>query len=133
MIWSSCSFFRPVRTSTSTPRSRKMATAAGESSSAISTRGMRGHLQEGGAPHLRSAAKFSYQAKSSRRGSGRGELGSDGGEGPVEPRRQRLQVGGVDGGPAPDPQARRGVAVAGGVEGGVFLLQHRGELLGEVR
>ena len=34
----------------------------------------------------------------------------------VEPRQERGDVGKLDGGAAPDPQARRGVAVAGSVQ-----------------
>jgi hypothetical protein len=51
-------------------------------------------------------------------------------QGPVEPGPERLDVGGVDGRAAPDAQARRGVAVAGDVEGGAFLLEQlHGHLL----
>src|SRR6188768_1260979 len=60
------------------------------------------------------------------------ELGRDGGEGPVEPGRQGLDIRGVDGGAAPDAQAGRGVAVAADVEGGALFLELGRQLLGEV-
>ena len=41
-------------------------------------------------------------------------------EGPVEPGRQRLDVGRLDGGAAPDAQARRGVAIGADVVGDAF-------------
>ena len=53
------------------------------------------------------------------------------GVGPVEPGPERLDIGGVDGRAAPDAQARRGVAIAGDVVGGAFLLEQAGDLLDE--
>src|SRR4051812_38804982 len=100
---------RPGRTSTSTPRPWKMPTAAGLSSSATRTLGI-------GATPERS-----------------GERGEGAGEGPVEPRRQPLDIGGLDGGAAPDPQARRRVAVAGDVVGDPLLVEEPGQLLDEAR
>ena len=49
--------------------------------------------------------------------------------GPVEPRPERFDVGGVDGRAAPDAQARRGVAIAGDVVGRAFRLEQLGEAL----
>ncbi len=53
-------------------------------------------------------------------------------EGPVEPGAERLDVGGVDGGAAPDAQARRRVAVAGDVVGDALGLEELGHALDEV-
>ncbi len=53
------------------------------------------------------------------------------GEGPVEPMRQRFEVGGLDRRPGPDTQARRRVAVGADIEGHAFLLQRRDHGLGE--
>src|SRR5690348_7397305 len=55
------------------------------------------------------------------------------GEGPVEPGRERLDVGRLDGRAAPDTQARRRIAVMTEVETGTFLFEQAGELLGERR
>ena len=52
-------------------------------------------------------------------------------EGPVEPGAERLDVVGVDGGAAPDAQARRGVAIGGDVVGRAFELEQRVDLLGQ--
>src|SRR3954468_9465890 len=92
MIACNSSDFRPTRVATSTPRSRKMASAAGLSWSAISTLGM--------------AAPISRRLRSS------GEPLPGLGEGPVQPGQERLAVVGLDRGPAPDAQPRRRVAVA---------------------
>ena len=62
----------------------------------------------------------------------RDQAARGGGEGPVEPRRQRLDVGGLDRGAAPDPQARRRVAVAGDVVGDALGLEELGHPLDEV-
>src|SRR5580692_8037685 len=149
MIFKSSSLARPVRTSASTPRVRKMATAAGESWSAMRTLGVMGGLQtlplEGRWPRERPGGGFSTRWRWWRQtptpdpspqgggALGRREFGSEGGEGPVEPGRQRAQVVGVDRGAAPDAQARRRIAVAADVERDALLLQQRGEALGEVR
>src|SRR4051812_29749684 len=115
----SSSFERPVLMSVSTPRWRKMSTAAGLRLSAMSTRGM-GRIPCG---------KSSRPGREDRVGlwdgppSGGFEFGDDGGEGPVEPGGQCVDVGGVDGCAAPDPQARRGVAVAADVQRHAFLLE----------
>src|SRR6185369_8105428 len=53
------------------------------------------------------------------------------GEGPIEPRRQRLDVARLHRGAAPDAQARRGIAIVGDVVGDAFLLHDAGERLGE--
>ena len=51
-------------------------------------------------------------------------------EGPVEPRTERFDVGGVDGGAAPDAQPRRGIAIAADVIGGVLRLEGFCDVLG---
>ena len=55
-----------------------------------------------------------------------------GGEGPVEPRHQRRDVGGLDRGAAPDAQARRRVAVAADVVGDALGLEQLGHPLDEI-
>ena len=52
---------------------------------------------------------------------------------PVEPGRQRFDILRLDGGAAPDAQARRRVAIVGDVVGDAFLLEQAGERLGEGR
>src|SRR6476659_2076589 len=51
------------------------------------------------------------------------------GERPVDPLRQQRDVGGFHGGAAPDPQARRRIAVIGEVITRAFLLHESHELL----
>src|SRR3954453_17477689 len=97
----SSSFFRPVRTSASTPRSAKTRTAAGLSSSAMSTLGM------------------TWGIRGSLKGSG--EAGLRLGEDPGEPGGERLEVGRFHRGPAPEAQARGRVAVARDVVGDAGL------------
>ena len=53
--------------------------------------------------------------------------------GPVEPRTERLDVGGLDRGAAPDAQARRGVAIGADVEGDALALEALHEAGGETR
>ena len=101
-------------TSTSTPRSWKMCDGGGRklvgdedagpwlASPCGREKGRRPSARGGVSPSSRSWPK-----SSGLRLRRPGEFGRDGGEGPVEPGRQRLEVGGVDGGAAPDPQARR--------------------------
>ena len=55
------------------------------------------------------------------------------GVGPVEPVRERFDVGALDGRAAPDPQARRRIAVGADVVGDAFLLERCGNALGERR
>src|ERR1700733_901117 len=55
------------------------------------------------------------------------------GERPIEPRRQYLDVGGLDGRTTPDAQAWRRVAVVGEVVAGALLLDRGGERLGKSR
>src|SRR4051794_26459341 len=105
----SSSFFMPTRMSASTPRSAKMRTAAGLSSSAMSTLGMVVPIA----------------------GKGGSEAGPGGLERPVEPGHQRLEVGGLDGGAAPEPQAGRRVAVARDVVGDLLLGEQLGHVLDE--
>src|SRR5919199_2951624 len=98
---------RPGLKSTSMPRRRKISTAAGESLSEMSTLGT-GMLL---------------------RGLGGCLLGFDLRQSPVEPGQQRLDVGGLDGGTAPDAQARRRVAVGADVERDALLFQKGGDPL----
>ncbi len=86
--------------STSTPRSLKICTAAGESASEMRTLG---------GIALRRLRQRVLAL----------------GEGPVEPRRQRLDVGALDGRAAPDAQARRRIAIGVDVVGDALLLQAR--------
>src|ERR1700722_17552478 len=141
MICRSSSLLRPVLTSTSTPRALKMSMAAGESWSEMRTRGGIGMAL------MKLLARLLGEDPNGKRGArpppARGgggkhlgrlqQLVGDGGEGPVEPGRQRFEVGGLHRAAAPDAQARRGVAIGGGVEGHAFLFQKVGELLGELR
>src|SRR3954453_20023020 len=48
---------------------------------------------------------------------------------PVEPRPERFDVGGVDGRPAPDAQARRRIAIRGDVVGRVFAFEQLADSL----
>ena len=48
-------------------------------------------------------------------------------ERPIEPGKCRLQIGGLHGRATPQPQARRRVAVAAGIEGGRLVVQGPGE------
>src|SRR5579872_1811577 len=132
MILSRSSLARPVLTSASTPRAAKMSMAAGESLSAMRTRGGISNLgSEAPSPSWREGL---IEAKGEDSRSGRLEdLVGDGGERPVEPGRQRVEVGRVDRPTAPDAQARGRVPVGGGVECDAFLLQKVGELLGKLR
>src|SRR6516165_240501 len=92
--------------STSTPRSLKICTAAGDSASEMRTLGAIG---------LRSVLP--------RR------LGL--GVRPVEPDRQRFDVGALRGAAAPHPQTRRRVAIGVDVVGDALLLQRRGDAFDE--
>src|SRR5206468_3481783 len=49
--------------------------------------------------------------------------------GPVEPGAERCDIGRLDRTAAPDPQTRRGVAIAGDVIGRIFDLEQAGDLL----
>src|SRR5580658_9464056 len=92
--------------STSTPRSLKMATAAGDSASEIRTLGAIG---------LRSLRQ---------RGLGLGV-------GPVEPQRQRLDVAALHGRAAPHPQTRRRIAIGVDVVGYGLFLERGGDAFDE--
>src|SRR5262249_10109811 len=98
--------FSPVRTSTSTPRCLKIATACWLSSSAIRTFGMC-------APRL---ARSWMQLR----------------PGPVEPGEQGLEVRGLDGGAGPDAQAGWGVAIGADVVGDALLRQQVGDAAGRL-
>src|SRR5215210_4163253 len=99
---------RPGLKSTAMPRRRKISTAAGESLSEMRTLG-------GTALLLRCLRGCVF--------------GFDLLQGPVEPGQQGFDVGGLDGGAAPDAQPRRRVAVGAGVERDAFLLQEARECL----
>src|ERR1700743_911255 len=156
MILASSSLSMPGFTSTSTPRSLKMATAAGESLSEMSTRGMgtsfkrplrpsplRGRLHREVMTDQRSRAKRKLQpgtrgASLPREGEGRrssrfGELGFFLAEGEIEPWRQRLEIGCLDGSAAPDTQAWRRVAVRTNIERDLFFFEEARESFGESR
>ena len=96
MIAFSSSGVWPVLTSTSMPRSRKIARGVGV--------------------HLVGNEDFGLGRDSV-------DIAVTVGEGPVEPRTERFDIGGVDGRAAPDAQARRGVAVTGDVVGAPSLLE----------
>src|SRR5712671_5981097 len=104
MASSSASGLRPVRTSASMPRSPKISTARGLSSSAIRTLGMRETLSclVGSGTHLLVR--------------------------PLEPREQGFEIAALDGGAGPDPQARRRLAVRRDVVGDALLLEQLGDL-----
>ena len=53
--------------------------------------------------------------------------------GPVEPQRQRFDIGALDGRAAPDAQARRRVAIGGDVVGDAFLVERGGDAFDEGR
>src|SRR5687768_14346548 len=89
--------FSPTFSSTSTPRWRKIWTAAEDNSSAIRTLGISLFL------------------------SGNRVLG--GGECPVEPGHQLLHIGALNRRAAPDAQSRRRIAIGADVEGDALLLQ----------
>src|SRR6516164_6177859 len=91
--------FRPGLKSTSQPRSEKISTERGLSSSEMRTLGF---------------AIFALDLC----------------VGPVEPRQQGLQITLLDGGAAPDAQARRGVAIGTDVVARLLALQEVGHLLG---
>src|SRR5215472_574848 len=92
--------------STSTPRSRKICTAAGERASEMRTRG------------VMASRRLQQRVLAS-------------GKRPVEPERERLDIGALDGRAAPDAQAGRCVAVGIDVVGDAFLLQRGGHALDE--
>src|SRR5215475_3055299 len=113
MMDSSSAAGRPMRTSVSMPRSRKISAARGLRSSEIRTRNM------------------SWSSMKTRDcGSW---LAAGLGEGPVEPGQERLDVRGLDRGAAPDAQAWRRVAIGADVEGNPFRLEPVGDGLGESR
>src|SRR6478736_9976920 len=142
--------------STSTPRSLKICTAAGESASEMRTLGFvigygsfenelssrpkrrlvrkaGTHTPGGGYGSRVGAAKgrFCPGRRLGKLG-GLGERGLGLGKGPVDPLRQQRNVFRVHGGAAPDPQARGRIAVMREIVAGAFLLHERHELLGEI-
>src|SRR5271166_3612538 len=137
MILASSSLSSPGLTSTSTPRSSKMATAAGESLSEMRTRGAMVKASELAAsgPRMRereSGRRPALTRVESKPRSGRfGELALLESKGVVEPEGQRFDVGGFDRRAAPDAQAGRRIAIGADVEGDLLLLERAGERLGE--
>src|SRR5471032_1824630 len=110
MIARSSAGLRPGLKSTSQPRSAKISTARGDSSSEMRTLGL------------------AICGISS--GCFRAEFLFDLAIGPVEPRQQRLEIALLDGGAAPDAQTWRRVAVGADVVAGFLGLQQIGHLLG---
>src|ERR1043166_5437988 len=109
MISASWSLSRLGLTTVSTPRSAKICTAAGESLSEMRTRGA-----------MAASRRFAQCVLALR-------------ERPIEPRGERLDVGGLDGRAAPYAQARRRVAIESDVVGDAFLLERRRHATGEGR
>src|SRR5215467_14330548 len=94
--------------STSTPRSLKICTAAGDSASEMRT------LGDMASRRLRQSVLAL-------------------GESPVEPQRQRLDVGALGGRAAPDAQARWSIAIRVDVIGHALLVERGGDALDERR
>src|SRR5262249_6349200 len=138
--------------STSTPRSLKICTAAGESASEMRTLGFDmivipwniESVVPAEAP-LGAQSRDPYSVlwlwvparaslgRDDRRGSSRlRQRGLGLGKGPVDPLREQFDIPCFDSGAAPDAQASRRVAVIREVEAGVFLFHQRHQLLGEV-
>src|SRR5271168_3816300 len=139
MILASSSLSRPGLTSTSTPRSLKMATAAGESLSEMRTREVMGLMTLGWRAALRplgiNGSGIGFEAGGAREGavlpqarsgsirrsSCLGQLALLDGEGVIEPMGERPDVGGFDRRAAPDPQPCRRAATRPDVEGDFLL------------
>src|SRR5580704_16785391 len=154
MILASSSLSRPGLTSTWTPRSLRIATAAGESLSEIRTRGVMKLVRNGGHDSRESdresrlsvsCRESGHPAQGQRRrlwtpafaGVTKSESGSLGElallehERVIEPVRQRLDIGRFDRRAAPDAQASRRVAISAGVKRDLFFLKHGRQTLGE--
>src|SRR6266851_2509093 len=110
MMARSSAGFRPGLKSTSQPRSEKISTARGDSSSEMSTLGFA--MTKNSSGRLRAEFPL-YLAVS-----------------PVKPRQQGLEIGFLHRGAAPDTQARRGVAVGAKVVARLFALEQVGHLRG---
>src|SRR5262249_55205284 len=116
------------------PRSLKIWTEASERASEMRTRGAIGNIlslaRGPGSP------RWSGRANTVLPRIGSGCLGQcilSLGEGPVEPERERLDVGGLDGRAAPDAQAGGCVTIGVDIVGDAFLLERRGQVLDEAR
>src|SRR5580704_8835605 len=154
MILASSSLSRPGLTSTWTPRSLKIATAAGESLSEIRTRGVMKLVRNGGHDSRESdresrlsvsCRESGHPAQGRRRrlwtpafaGVTKSESGSLGEfallehERVIEPVRQRLDIGRFDRRAAPDAQASRRVAISADVKRDLFFLKQGRQTLGE--
>src|SRR4029077_12540563 len=102
--------------STSSPRSLKIATAAGDNASEIRTLG---------------AMRFCPLREGRLSSRCRGKRGLGLVAGPIQPRRQRFDIGAFHGRAAPDAQARRRVAMGIDVVGDAFFFQHRRDAFDE--
>src|SRR5687768_9992519 len=134
----------PTISSTSQPRSRKICAALGSILSEMSTRGLvmiyslsplRERAGERRSPSRPCGWKHERVSPSPNPLPSSGEgfrLRTEAVPSPIEPRPERLDIGGVDGRAAPDPQARRGVAVTGDVVGRALGFEQTGEPLDEV-
>ena len=116
--------------STSTPRSLKIWTAAGDKASEMSTRGAMVVARRLVVVFRGNRAAVVRRRLESRR---LGQRILSLGERPVEPLGESLDVARFDRRAAPDAQARRSVAVVGDVVAGAFLLDRGREVLGEGR
>src|SRR5271169_712534 len=114
--------------STSIPRSLKIATAAGESASEIRTLGAMVSAS-GNVGNGKANPSHRGESKTPLRRLGERVLGLD--VSPVEPQRERLDVGPFDGRAAPDAQARRRVAIGIDVVSDAFLVERRRDALNE--
>src|SRR5712671_4095362 len=138
MILISSSLDRPVFTSVSMPRSLKMATAAGDNLSEIRTLGMNLFSNFCPTPNpsprwgrgIRAPFHLPNEGRSERVSAPGGGLLFHLCEGPIEPGRQRLDVGCFHGGAAPDAQTRRRGAIAADIQCDIFLFQKTCDLRG---
>src|SRR5215510_7985442 len=115
--------------STSTPRSLKICTAAGESASEIRTLGrmLRPLLLSSSAKAGLACATHDRSWCGTSRRLRQRVLGL--GEGPVEPQGERLDIGALHRRAAPDAQARRRITISIDVVGDALLLQRGGDAL----
>src|SRR5262245_49483228 len=119
--------------STSTPRSLKICTAAGESASEIRTLGrmLRPLLLSSSAKAGLACATHDRSWCGTSRRLRQRVLGL--GEGPVEPQGERLDIGALHRRAAPDAQARRRITIRVDVVGDALFLQRGGDALDERR
>src|SRR6185369_17066743 len=112
----------------------KAGRSAGSADARISKRSMSFSGSNMGWPVKGVAVRGNPHGRTSRRLTSRSlrQRGLGLGECPVDPLRQQRDVRSFHGGAAPDPQARRRIAVVGEVVTGAFLLHESHELLGEL-